>query len=107
MKGTEKFGALCAGILLGAPVLVWRAYAATMLWGWYVVPAFRTPAIDVIQAIGLHLLILLMRSEAKKSDDDGVFDVSFVVERVLVSSGFIAVTLGAGYVGTFWLRVGQ
>jgi hypothetical protein len=37
------------------PVLLWFGWSVSVLWGWFVVPAFGIPAISVSQGAGLSL----------------------------------------------------
>ena len=49
-------------LVLMFPVLiaassVWRGYVLTILWGWFVVPVFNLPVLNIATSIGFSLLI--------------------------------------------------
>lgn len=47
--------------LLIIPLLVlssvWRGYVLTILWVWFVVPVFHLPALGIVTAIGISLVV--------------------------------------------------
>lgn len=61
---------LCALIAFLAFSSIWGGYVITMLWRWFIVPAFGAPAISIPVAIGMGLLVQLLRPV--RSPDDGL-----------------------------------
>lgn len=60
----DVFG-LMTLLFLGVPVLLalsamWKGYVISVLWGWFVVPAFGLPPLSVPLAIGVALIVTLM-----------------------------------------------
>ena len=64
---TEAFFS-CLGILAYIPLMtIARGWALSVLWGWFVVPLFHLPAVGIIQAVALSLVMSLY---AQTSHDD-------------------------------------
>lgn len=47
-----------------------NGYALSVLWGWFVVPAFGVPALSVPAAIGLAMVVGMMAKQIEINDDD-------------------------------------
>ena len=64
---------LLALLVLGS---IWRGYALTVLWAWFVVPVFHLPVLSIAPAIGLSLIVsfLTYQSDAKTPTDDSATD---------------------------------
>ena len=65
------FGGFAAIILTLVWGAFWAGLAASVLWGWFVVPIFGLPAIGVAQAYGLALVLRSFRGmipEDSKTD---------------------------------------
>lgn len=47
--------------LLTIPLIVlssiWRGYVLTVLWGWFIVPVFHLPALTIVVAIGVAMVV--------------------------------------------------
>lgn len=56
--------------LLIAAAAVWRGYVLSILWSWFIVPAFGLPALTVPLAIGLSLLVGFLTAQRLKKDKD-------------------------------------
>ncbi len=56
------------------PAAAWRGYVLSYLWAWFVVPAFGLPAISVLQALGLALLVGMTTHEIpnEKENNDNI-----------------------------------
>lgn len=54
--------------LIGLPIVlayiaigaIWEGYALTILWGWFIVPAFGLPQLSIPFAMGVALVVGLM-----------------------------------------------
>ena len=63
-------------VFIGAPMLfafvaaamAWRAYVATILWGWFIVPFFGLPPLSLALAIGVTLAIGLISGRSTASN---------------------------------------
>jgi len=60
------------GVILFVVTPICRGWAMSVLWRWFVVPAFELPSISITQAIGLILVLNYIVSwpAAKKSEDE-------------------------------------
>lgn len=52
------------------PLTAWYAYVLTVIWGWFVVPLFGLPALDIWAAIGLSLVINYMWKTTPENNDE-------------------------------------
>lgn len=60
---------IAAGALvLLSPLIILRAWVLTMLWGWYVVPAFGAEPLRLIFAFGILMIVMVFRGVRPKSD---------------------------------------
>jgi hypothetical protein len=98
---TIGFEMFVVAFVVGIGINIWKGYVLSVLWGWYLVPSLKLPAIGVIVAIGMMLMVDLFRkvpltterkSQANKSVLEDAFDGAFL--------GFFVplLTLGVGYV---------
>ena len=78
MNALEKLGASVIAvpltIALIIPLGLWRAFAATVLWGWFVTPLSGVAAPDLWAAFGLVTLLSLLTASFEPAQDgaDGV-----------------------------------
>lgn len=94
-RKTKALAAL--GVLMGLPALIavlsiWRGFILSILWGWFVVPAFGLPALSIAFAIGVALIVGHLSHEANVKRDD--------------KKGFGAVVAGAFIGPAFTLLIG-
>jgi hypothetical protein len=90
--------------VLGMPVLIalssiWRGYVLTVLWGWFIVPAFGAHPLSVPLAIGISMLVGMLTmhkngKEAEKEMGAGTAIATSVGLAVLVPLA----ALGSGWV---------
>ena len=57
------------GVLL-IPILLWNGWAASTLWGWFIVPTFNAPAISITQAAGVALVVGVFRAKISSPKDE-------------------------------------
>lgn len=61
--------AAIAALVLVVPATVWYGYVLSVLWAWFVVPAFEAPPLSIPYAIGIALLVgMFTRSLARSTD---------------------------------------
>lgn len=59
----------CMSALVALPfVMIWRAYVATVLWAWFVVPQFGLAPLGILTFMGIGCLLMLFHGNAYKSD---------------------------------------
>lgn len=59
-KGLKALGGLIYGFGGLALMVAWGSYVLTILWGWFITPLFALPALSLLQAAGLSLVINLI-----------------------------------------------
>lgn len=58
-----------ATIALFVIAVLWEGIVLSVLWGWFMAPAFQLPPLSIPYAIGLALLVGLLTSKVRKSED--------------------------------------
>lgn len=84
-------------------VSVWRGYVLTVLWKWFIVPAFGLPLLSIPIAIGISLLVQMMTHEHAKSKADDLEGVEQFVYIIMM--GFLMPLLYLGIGGIVLLFV--
>lgn len=69
----EAFGKFCAFVILIPAAILWAGYALQVLWGWFIVPAFGLAALTLPQAIGIDVIVTMLTSHARRSDESPQF----------------------------------
>jgi hypothetical protein len=93
------FFALAVMVALIVPIALYFAWAATHLWGWFIVPTFGAPPLTVLQAWGICLTLAMLKPRIDWKKTGGEVDLA---------NGFLAVLLGPllalalGYAIRFW-----
>lgn len=64
-------------ILLSFPIALLRGLAASLLWGWFVVPTFGVPSLPIIPAVGISLLVGLYHVHVTPRADRGHVDAAY------------------------------
>jgi len=92
--------ALLAGSLLFIPLSLWRGFAFSLLWEWFIVSTFAVQSLPVIVAAGILVLSGLFKG-TKTDDGNGAWDTVF--QGAL--SGLIApaFAIGFGWVLTLFM----
>lgn len=89
-------------LVMLVPVALWRGYVLSILWGWFIVPTFGAPALSLVMAIGLAIVVGMFTasipSKKKDDEDDKALSNYFV-------NGFItpALSLLFGYIVTLFI----
>lgn len=65
MAGILAFVGLLAVVAIGS---MWRGYALTILWAWFVVPVFGLPTLAIAPAIGVSLVVGFLTHQYRPSD---------------------------------------
>jgi predicted permease len=90
------------GILaLIGPMLALKALVLSMLWDWYIVPAFNAPPLRIVYAFGVWLFIhflgkRLIMSEPKEDD---ITLKAFAYYNTAIAG----MALALGYIGTLFI----
>lgn len=81
---------------------VWSGYALSILWGWFIVPAFSLPSLSVVYAIGLAMVVSFLTQRADLKKDDREYGEILLVGTIY-SLLKPATALGLGYVLTLFM----
>ena len=104
----EIFSKTVIVLILWAVFMLINGWVLEVIWGWFMVPIFNLPAITIVEAMGLSLVVsftfffnnILDIMKAKASDVKKSNDSEFL-DRVILDIVFIilysVLTLGIGY----------
>jgi ABC-type phosphate/phosphonate transport system permease subunit len=95
--GLGCFVAIVASLMI-APVAVWRGYVLSIMWAWFMVPAFGLPPLGVVAAIGVAMTVGMITHQYIKSNDDDNEIVRDIVNALLADVFGPLYILGAGWV---------
>jgi hypothetical protein len=93
-----SLAALAAVLALVVPIALYFAWAASHLWGWFIVPVFGAPPLTVLQAWGICLTLSMLKPKidmSKGGEKDWASGVLAIVIGPLMA-------LGLGYAIKFW-----
>lgn len=98
MKTLGIIVAIIAAMFLSA---IWSGYVLTVLWGWFIVPLFGLPALSLVYAIGLSLVVGYLTHQLTPTSGKEV-------NEYLMTAGWYAfikplVFLGVGFVVTLFM----
>ncbi|QKJ94801.1 MAG: hypothetical protein HND39_00100 [Ignavibacteriota bacterium] len=79
-------------LLVIAYLSIANGYVLSVLWGWYVVPTFDLPTLDLVQAIGISIVLGLLT--AKPGSNDGGKERSLLSDLAPFLNPWIALLLG-------------
>ncbi len=73
MTALAVFGGIVGIGLLLVLSSIFNGYALSVLWGWFIVPTFGAPALGIVPAIGIAMVVSYLthqKNESKKEDED-------------------------------------
>jgi hypothetical protein len=78
--------------IIAAPVyFLWYGFVFSKLWFWFVVPSFGFPALTVVDAAGICLIIKFIKSYKLSNTEDNLFKVisfAFIFPLIALSIGW-------------------
>jgi hypothetical protein len=78
---------------------IWSGWVLSVLWGWFMVTTFSAPAISIVEAIGLSIIVGLftqhLASKADVRDEDGIKLIRSLFIRAFTLP---LVSLGVGWI---------
>ena len=86
-----------AGIIIGILNIPFLALAFSLMWGWFIVPIFNLPTLNIAQAYGILLLVSLAKGTASGRNEHA----STTLERHLTHSLAIIMPLVVGWIVHF------
>ena len=57
MKGLTVLGGIVGFVVLMVLSSIFNGYALSVLWGWFVVPTLSAPALSLVPAIGISIVV--------------------------------------------------
>ena len=65
----KTFWILLVGILALPITSLWYGYVLSILWAWFVVPAFHVAPLSILLAIGVSIVVRMFTSSYTESND--------------------------------------
>lgn len=65
----KNFGKFCFAIILSVLSVLLGGFVFLKLYEWFIVTAFHTPKICIIQAIGLRIIIAYLKPQTAKDEE--------------------------------------
>jgi hypothetical protein len=97
----EVIGFITSIIVIIIASTIWKGYVLTVLWKWFVVPAFGLPLINIPTAIGICSIMTFLTMRHKTGQDER--DLSERVSEALILSMISpAIFLFGGWIVKFW-----
>ena len=90
-------------LMMAFLVFVWRAFAVTVLWTWFVVPLFALPSLPVAGAAGITAMIALFVPNRAGVVDLKDLPLAKVVGMSVTAAQFPAVALIVGWVAKLFV----
>ncbi len=96
-----KILAFIAFIIISLPLVALNGWALHILWGWFIVPVFALPMLEVPQAIGISVVVSFLTVTIKPMDNDdeyyptlikGVL-TGFFKPLVFLATGFLYLSI--------------
>jgi putative Mn2+ efflux pump MntP len=94
-EGCAALAINISAILIGVPL---RGWAIKVLWGWFVVPVFGLPALTVMSAIGVSMVIVALNpnySKPNTKDDTALERAAFTLFMAIL---FPLMSVGIGII---------
>ena len=80
----------------------WSGLTLSTLWGWFVEPVFKLPALTIVQAYGLALVVQVAKGLRVHSDKSGGFGVA-IAKAFLLPPVLAGLVLASGWVAKSWM----
>lgn len=87
----DKFGASSGIFFLLLITSIFKGWALSIMWGWFMVPTLDLPSISIVQAIGIALVIGYLTREISADNDDDYSLVGKIIFEIF-KGGFILAT---------------
>lgn len=87
------------------PLALLHGFVFTKLWAWFVIPTFSLPALELVPAAGIILMISFIRSDVSKNNETANWEdaITVLIKNSLVSAGFALIVLLLGHIWTCFL----
>jgi hypothetical protein len=99
----KVIGYIVITLIASAIGSIWSGYALTVLWGWFIVPAFDLAQIAITTAIGINVIITLLTvklmDNAKQEKEYGELLFEGFIKSLIIP----AMSLLTGWVVTLFM----
>lgn len=95
----REFGKFCFAILIFTVGLIISGVTIDLFWDWFIAPVFGLQGLWFSQAVGLSMVIALLKTKVIKKDEDSDLDV----DRITKAFTLQAILLLIGYVVSFFM----
>ncbi len=87
----ENFGKFIMYTIMIVLLTVWGGYVLSVMWGWFIVPVFHAPVLNIPQAIGISLMSAMLAKGRPKNDEPLYVACveGFVFSLLFLGVGFI------------------
>lgn len=94
----KVFGYFCAFVMTVVVAVTIGGWVVSILWGWFMVPVFNIPALNIPQAIGIALIVNYLTMSMKESDSKNT--LVYAIVAAVAKPGF---ALLFGWIVTLFL----
>jgi hypothetical protein len=98
----KTIGYITTFLILAFLSALWSGYALSVLWGWFMVPAFSLPPLSIGYAIGVAMVVSYLTQTIKLNNGDTDWKKA-LVDGVAVAAVRPAISLLLGWVVTLFL----
>ena len=82
-------------LAISIPSYIWYGYVVSILWGWFMVGTFNLPALSIPAAIGLALVVHLLRGYTYEPDKKTTAEK---MTSIAMSFIYPLISLGIGWI---------
>lgn len=89
---------LTIAVMVMIPVgAIANGLALSTLWGWFIIPAFGAPALSIVTAIGLAMVVSYMTYQYNETQQAGNTTTA-LIKAIIMTILRPAMALGVGYI---------
>lgn len=81
----KSFGYFMAMVLILVLGMLWAGYVLSILWAWFMVPAFGLPAISIPLALGIALIVSYLTREITTDRTDKPYAEMLAFKAVIAT----------------------
>lgn len=90
------FGIL--GVVATAVIVIYKGFILSVLWGWFIVPVFGLPALPVVAAIGINLVISFLTYQPIESKSENGDAMSAIGKAINAGILYPTIILFMGWI---------
>lgn len=97
-----KMWGLVGTIIMIPVAVVWKGWFLSIIWGWFAVPIFGLPALSIVQASGVMLVIAYLTPLSIPTPEE-VANKKPMILRFMFLVFTTSVLLGVGWIIKTWM----